>query len=102
LSIPEIGNFNHCGTSITSFNKNVGYYNTITVLETVKSFRKLVSKDRFPKLKDFVLEMRSTFGNTNMCGSTYIFYDEASEIYSKNRNWMADETMDDSLRLAAV
>jgi len=46
--------------------------------------------------------MRSTFGNTYMCESTYIFYDEASQIYSKNRNWMSDETMHDSLRLAAT
>ena len=34
------------------------------VLETVKSFWKLVTKDRFPKLKDFAQKMRSTFGNT--------------------------------------
>jgi len=33
---------------------------------------------------------------------SYIFYDEASQIYSKNRNRMADETLDDSLRLAAT
>jgi len=46
--------------------------------------------------------MRLTFGNKYMCESTYIFYDEASQIYSKNRNWMPDETMHDSLRLAAT
>jgi len=28
LPIPAIGNFNYSWTSITSFNKNVGYYNT--------------------------------------------------------------------------
>jgi len=33
------------------------------VLETVDSFWKLVSTDRFPKLKDFALKMHSTFGN---------------------------------------
>jgi len=33
---------------------------------------------------------------------SYIFYDEASQIYSKNRNWMGDDTQDDSLRLAAI
>jgi len=38
------------------------------VLETENSFVKLVSKDRFPKLKDFALKMHSTFG------STYIFF----------------------------
>jgi len=37
-----------------------------------------------------------------MCESTYIFYDEARQIYSKNRNLMADETLDDILRLAAT
>ena len=47
----------------------------LTVLETVKSFWKLVSKYRFPKLKDFAPKMRS-----------YSVYDEASRIYSKNRN----------------
>ena len=63
----------------------------LTVLETVKRFWNLVSWNRFPKLKDFALKMRS-----------YIFYDEASQIYSKNRNWMGDDTQDDSLRLAAI
>jgi len=37
--------------------------------------------------------MRLTCGNTYMCESTYIFYDEASQIYSENINWMADETL---------
>jgi len=36
----------------------------VTVLQTVKSFWKLVSKNRFPKLKDFALNMRWTFGKT--------------------------------------
>jgi len=36
----------------------------LTVLETVKSFWKLVSNNRFPKLKDFALKMHWTFGNT--------------------------------------
>jgi len=36
----------------------------VTVLETVKSFWKLVSKNRFAKLKDFALNMRWTFGST--------------------------------------
>ena len=61
-----------------------------------------MSKDRFPKLNDFALEMRSTFGNTYMCESTYIFHDEASQNYSKNRNWMADKTIHDSLRITAT
>ena len=36
----------------------------VTVLETVKSFWKLASKNKFPKLKEFALTMRWTFGNT--------------------------------------
>jgi len=74
----------------------------ITVLETLKSFWNLFRKDRFPKLNDFALKMRSTFKNTCMCGRTYTFYEEASKMYSKNRNWMADETLDDSLRFDAT
>jgi len=68
---------------MTSFNKNVGY-NT-NGIETVKSFWKLACKGSFPKLKDFALKLRS-FGNTYMCESPYIFYDEASQIYRKIRN----------------
>jgi len=33
------------------------------VIETVHSFWKLVSKDRFPKLNHFALKMHSTFRN---------------------------------------
>jgi len=69
-----------------------------TVLETAESFWKLVSKDRFPKLKDFALKWHSTFANTHICVWAYNFYYEASQI--KNRNRMADETLDDCLRLA--
>jgi len=60
----------------------------LTVLEILKNFWKLVSKDRFLKHKDFALKMRSAFGNTYMCEieSTYIFYYEASQIYSEYRN----------------
>jgi len=35
------------------------------VLETVMSFWKFVSKDRFPKLKDFALKMHTIFKNRN-------------------------------------
>jgi len=31
-----------------------------------------------------------------------LFDDEASQIYSKNRNLMADETLDDNLQLATT
>jgi len=39
------------------------------VIETVDSFWKLVSRDRYPKLKHFVLKMHSTFENTYTCFS---------------------------------
>jgi len=39
------------------------------VLETVESFSKLDSKDRYPKLKDFAQKMHSIFGNTWVCES---------------------------------
>jgi len=59
----------------------------VTVLETVKSFWKLVSKNRFPKLKDFALNALDVWNHIqHMCESTCIFYVEASQIYSKNRN----------------
>ena len=62
MSILAIGNCNYCRTGITSFNKNVDY-NT-NGIETVKSFWKLVSKDSFPKLKDFALKLGRALGNT--------------------------------------
>jgi len=58
------------------------------VLETVEGFWKLVSKDRFLKLKGFALKMDSTFVNTaNVCESTCSTMNQAK---FKNRNRMAD------------
>jgi len=48
----------------------------------------------FPKLKDFARKMHSMFGNTYVCKSTF---STTKQIKSKNRNRMADETMNDSL-----
>jgi len=39
----------------------------LTVLETTVSFGKLVSKDRFPKLKDFAPQMHYRCLETHMC-----------------------------------
>jgi len=51
------------------------------VLETVGSFWKSGSKDRFRKLKYFALKCtRCLETRTYMCESMYIFYDEASQI----------------------
>ena len=67
--------------------------------ETQECFWKLVSKDRFPKLKNFALKMHSMFGSTYMCESTF---STMKQIKSKNRNRMIDETLEDSLRLATT
>jgi len=69
------------------------------VLETAKSFWKLGSKVKFSKVKDFALKMHLMFGNTYVCESTF---STMKQVKSKNRNWMADKTMDDSLRLATI
>jgi len=49
-----------------------------------------LSKDRFPRLEDFTLNMHSMFGNTYMCESTYF---GMKQVKSKNRNQMAEETL---------
>jgi len=49
------------------------------VLETVESFLKLVSKDRFPKLKYFALKCTQCL-ETHVCETTYIFYYETRQI----------------------
>lgn len=48
-------------------------------------FWKLVCKDRFPKLRDFALNLHSTFGITNICQSTFSTMKEGK---SKTRNLM--------------
>jgi len=50
------------------------FYTCITNISRVRlncSELLIVSKDRFLKLKDFALNMRSTFGSTYMCESTF-------------------------------
>jgi len=51
------------------------------------------------QLKCFALKMYSTFGNTNVCESTF---STMKQVTSINRNRMADETLDDSLKLAPL
>jgi len=69
------------------------------MLETVENFWKLVSKDIFPKLKDFSLKMHSMFPNTYTCESTF---STMKQVKSKNRNRMADKTLGDSSQLAPL
>ena len=51
--------------------------------ETQKRFWKLVSKDKFPKLKDFAPKMHSMFGSTYVCEVTFF---TVQLVKSKNRN----------------
>jgi len=64
-----------------------------------KTFCKLVSKDMFPKLKDFTLKMHAMFGRTNVCESAFSTMKQAK---SKNRNQSAHETLDDGFRSATA
>jgi len=90
LPIPAIGNSNYCRTSITSFNKNVG--NNTNGIRGRKELTDISQQRQISQTERFRTKMRSTFGNTHICGNTYILYDEACQIYSKNRNGVADET----------
>jgi len=69
------------------------------VLETAKSFWSLVSKETFLKLKDFAVKMHSRVGNTYVCESTF---STIKQVKSENRHRMAEEILDDSLRLAPL
>jgi len=69
------------------------------VLETAENFWKLVSKERFLKLKHFAPKIHFMFGNTYVCESTLY---TVKQVKSKNRNRMADEILDDSLLLTPL
>ena len=65
--------------------------------ETQKRFWKLVSKDKFPILKDFALKMHSMFGSTYVCQSTF---PTMKLVKSRNKNQMANQTLDNCPRLS--
>ena len=67
--------------------------------ETQKRFWKLVSKDKFPKLKDFALKMHSMFGSTYVCESRF---STMKLVKSRNKNRMANQTPDNCLRLSTT
>jgi len=50
-------------------------------------------------VKDFAQKMHSMLGNTYVYESTF---STMKQVKSKSRNRMADETLDDNLRLAAT
>ena len=66
--------------------------------KTHERFWKLVSKDKFPKLRDFALRMRSMFGSTYVYVSTY---STMKLVKSRNRNQMANQ-LDSCLRLTTT
>ena len=67
--------------------------------ETQKRFCKLVSKDKFPKLKDFALKMNSMFESTYVCESTF---STVKLVESRNKNRMVNQTLDNCLRLSTT
>ncbi|XP_050508018.1 uncharacterized protein LOC126885486 [Diabrotica virgifera virgifera] len=62
--------------------------------EDISTFWKLVSKDRFPKLRNFALKLYSMFG------STYIKY--GKHIKSKTRNRMENDSLEACIRLTTT
>jgi len=80
-------------------------YNSNSI-RTAESFWKLVSKERFSKLIHFAQKCTRCLETSYVCESTYIFYDEAisimKQVKSKNRSWLSDKTLDDSLWLAPL
>ena len=76
-------------TSIALFNNKCII---LTVLDqTVESFWNLVSKDRYPKLKDFALSMHWMFGKHTCVRVQNLRWSESN---------LKTETLDDSRRLA--
>ena len=70
--------------------------------QTQDRFWKLVSKDKFPKPKDFALKMNSMFGRTYsmwVCESTL---SSMQLVKSRNRNQMVNQTLDNCLRFATT
>ena len=67
--------------------------------ETQKRFWKLVSKDKFPKLKDFALKMHSMFGSTYVRESTF---STMKLVKSRSKNRMVNQTLDNCLRLSTT
>jgi hypothetical protein len=55
---------------------------------------KLISKERFPKLLKFSLQMLSLFGSTYVCESSAL-----KQIKSKTRNHIESASLESSLRL---
>jgi hypothetical protein len=61
-----------------------------------ENFWKLISKERFPKLLKFSLQMLSLFGSTYVCESAF---SALKQIKSKTRNRIESASLESSLRL---
>lgn len=61
-----------------------------------ETFWKLISKERFPKLLKFSLQMLSLFGSTYVCESAF---SALKQIKSKTRNRIESASLESSLRL---
>lgn len=61
-----------------------------------ENFWKLVSKERFPKLLKFSLELLSLFGSTYVCETAF---SALKQIKSKERNRIENASLESSLRL---
>ena len=67
--------------------------------ETQERFWKLVSKDKFPKPKEFALKIHLMIGSTYVCESRFSIIEL---VKSRNRNRMANQTLDNCLPLATI
>ncbi|XP_067123814.1 general transcription factor II-I repeat domain-containing protein 2B-like [Centruroides vittatus] len=60
---------------------------------------KFLDKDKYPKLRDFGLQIVSMFGSTYICERAY---SDMKYIKSKYRNSLKDSTLEDIIRLATT
>ncbi|XP_072395238.1 EPM2A-interacting protein 1-like [Diabrotica undecimpunctata] len=67
--------------------------------EDISTFWKLVSKDRFYKLRNFALKLYSMFGSTYICESTF---SALKHINSKTNNRMENDSLEASIRLTTT
>ncbi|XP_050515720.1 general transcription factor II-I repeat domain-containing protein 2-like [Diabrotica virgifera virgifera] len=67
--------------------------------EGISTFWKLVSKDRFPKLRNFALKLYSMFGSTYICESTF---SALKHIKCEIRNRMENDSLEACIRLTTT
>uniref|UniRef100_A0A6P7H1K4 General transcription factor II-I repeat domain-containing protein 2B-like n=1 Tax=Diabrotica virgifera virgifera TaxID=50390 RepID=A0A6P7H1K4_DIAVI len=67
--------------------------------EDISTFWKLVSKDRFPKLRNFALKVYSMFGSMYICESTF---SALKHIKSKTRNRIENDSLEACISLTTT